>query len=185
MIGAVNLSQGFDSDYFWQIQKLESRNFWFCSRNRLILWALKKFFPQMKSFLEVGCGTGFVLSAIEKSFPETQISGSDLFSEGLSFAKKRLKNASLFQMDARQMPYREEYDVIGAFDVLEHVLEDECVLNQFHQGLKKGGGLILTVPQHAWLWSSQDEVACHKRRYTCEELTIKLKKSGFRMVWVS
>src|SRR6266545_4042215 len=91
-----------------------------------------------ENFLEIGCGTGFVLSGIRKAFPELILSGSEIFSEGLNLAAERLPGVELFQMDARRIPFQEEFDVIGAFDVLEHVKEDEEVLSQMYQATRKG-----------------------------------------------
>lgn len=48
--------------------------------------------------------------------------------------------------------------------------------------LKPGGGILLTVPQHPFLWSRSDEIACHKRRYRRTELAEKCKEAGFRVV---
>nr|VFK32012.1 MAG: Methyltransferase domain-containing protein [Candidatus Kentron sp. MB]VFK35037.1 MAG: Methyltransferase domain-containing protein [Candidatus Kentron sp. MB]VFK77126.1 MAG: Methyltransferase domain-containing protein [Candidatus Kentron sp. MB] len=104
-----------------ELAALEAGNFWFRARNRLIVWALMRCFPRMQRFLEIGCGTGFVLSGVAKVFPETKLTGTDVFSAGLAYAAHRIPNAELHQMDARYIPYREEFDVIGAFDVLEHI----------------------------------------------------------------
>jgi len=119
---------GFASHYFEDLAQQEEGHFWFESRNRIILWMLRTYFPQMTNFLEIGCGTGFVLSSVQRSFPGLAISGSEIFPQGLQFASERLLSASLFQMDARHVPFQEEWDVIGAFDVLEHIDEDEAVL---------------------------------------------------------
>ena len=83
-------------------------------------------------------------------------------------------------MDARRLPYREEFDLIGAFDVLEHVTEDTEVLAQMRAAVRPGGGILLTVPQHPGLWSRLDDEACHKRRYTRRELEGKVFAAGFR-----
>ena len=64
--------------------------------------------------------------------------------------------------------------MIGAFDVLEHIADDELVLSQMHQAVRKGGGIILTVPQHSFLWSEIDEYSRHVRRYSVSELKLKL-----------
>ena len=71
---------------------------------------------------------------------------------------------------------------IGAFDVLEHIEEDELVLKQIQQALRPEGVLILTVPQHRWLWSPVDEMACHVRRYSATELKEKLASAGFEII---
>jgi SAM-dependent methyltransferase len=82
-------------------------------------------------------------------------------------------------MDARRIPYDSEFDLVGAFDVIEHIDEDEQVLAQAHRALKPGGGLLLTVPQHRFLWSASDDYAYHKRRYSRGELLAKLRHAGF------
>src|SRR2546421_5797677 len=149
-------SEGFEADYLPTLAKLEAGNFWFRSRNHLLIWALQRYFPDAKSFLEIGCGTGFVLSGIRKALPELALCGSEIFSAGLSFAAERLPGVELFQMDARRIPFREEFDVVGAFDVLEHIKEDEEVLSQMYQATSTHGGILITVPQHPFLWSNVD-----------------------------
>ncbi len=171
-------NDGFNPSSFEKLASLEARNFWFRSRNRLIFWALRKHFSKATRFLEIGCGTGYVSSGIEKEFPEMSLCGSEIYSTGLTFAAQRLRNASLFQMDARCIPFEREFDVICAFDVLEHIEEDEKVLAEMFKAVKPGGGIIITVPQHKFLWSRTDERACHVRRYSSTELEGKVKKAG-------
>lgn len=173
---------GFKANYFSELARLEDANFWFRSRNQLILWALKEYCSNFSSFLEIGCGTGYVLSGISKQFPHAIIHGSEIFTEGLGFAASRLPLVNLMQMDARNVPFVDEFDVIGAFDVLEHIEEDELVLEQMHAALKHQGFMLLTVPQHTWLWSSSDEYACHVRRYTSLDLHKKIESAGFKIL---
>jgi len=167
---------------FQQLQALEAGHFWFKSRNRILQWAFRHYFPNATSFLEVGCGTGFVLSGLRQKFPALRLAGSEIYTNGLRFAEKRLPGVALFQMDARKVPFDLEFDVIGAFDVLEHIEEDELVLAGLFRACHPGGGLMLTVPQHPFLWSSVDEYACHKRRYTRAELVRKVQRAGFKVV---
>lgn len=172
---------GFRPEAFAQLAALEAQNFWFRARNRLIMWALKKHFPNMQRFLEIGCGTGYVLKGVERAYPAATLVGSEIFSVGLPYAASRVSSAELIQMDARHIPYVEEFDVIGAFDVLEHIDEDEEVLAAMLRALRPGGGLAITVPQHPWLWSSADEYACHVRRYKVDELRAKVLRAGFKI----
>jgi SAM-dependent methyltransferase len=173
---------GFKAEYFEHLATVEKDNFWFRSRNSLIVWALKRYFPSFRSFLEVGCGTGFVLQGIAKAFPEAEIIGSEIFVQGLKFAAGRVPTGQFLQMDGRRIPYQNEFDLIGAFDVLEHILEDDVVLAGMYRALKPGGGLVVTVPQHPWLWSATDQYACHVRRYSAADLHFKLKNAGFEIV---
>jgi SAM-dependent methyltransferase len=89
------------------------------------------------------------------------------------------------QMDARRIPFREAFDVVGAFDVIEHIEEDDEVLRGMHAACRPGGGVMITVPQHAWLWSARDEIARHRRRYSRRELLAKLAAAGFRRPWAT
>ena len=178
-------NNGFKGSYFEQLSCLEADNFWFQSRNHLIIWTIRHYFPKGNNFFEIGCGTGFVLSAIEGNFPSFTLYGSEIHSDGLPFAKERLKKAHLFQMDARQIPFKNEFDIIGAFDVLEHIADDGLVLSQIYKALSQGGGIILTVPQHPFLWSIWDEVSCHKRRYSRAELLEKLQIAGFKVLRIT
>ena len=182
---ALNLCKGeggFRPEYFAPLAKLEEANFWFRARNDLIVWALGRYFPKALSFLEIGCGTGFVLSGLAKAYPHLALFGIQVYSAGLGFAAGRVPRAQLMQMDARTIPFEEHFDVVGAFDVLEHIEEDEEVLVQIRRALKPGGGLLLTVPQHRWLWSPFDAFGCHLRRYSRDDLHEKVSWAGFEIV---
>jgi SAM-dependent methyltransferase len=122
-----------------------------------------------------------VLSGIAKSFPDVRLVGTEVFLEGLRFAHVRVPGAELMQMDARALPYVDEFDVIAAFDVIEHIDDDELVLRQLYRAIRHGGCCILSVPQHMWLWSPVDEEARHKRRYSALELKEKVTRAGFRI----
>ena len=173
---------GYDPRHFSELAKLESDNFWFRARNRLVVWALGRYFPGARRLLEVGCGTGFVLSGIAGAFPALEITGSEVAAEGLGFAARRVPVARLIQMDARRIPFRGEFDVVGAFDVIEHIEDDRAVLRALNNALVPGGGLLLTVPQHPFLWSEYDVRARHVRRYRAAELRAKLVEAGFEVV---
>lgn len=175
-------SEGFDPAMFAELAALEESNFWFRARNRLILWALRRYASSFTGFLEVGCGTGYVLQGVATAFPGAGICGTEAQTEGLQFAASRVPRATFLQMDARRMPFDREFDVIGAFDVIEHIGEDETVLAQMHRALRPGGHLLLTVPQHPFLWSEYDVRAHHVRRYTGGELRQKLARAGFETV---
>ncbi len=175
----------FPQDAHEKLFQLEAHSFWFVSRNKLLLHMLNHYFSGAKSMLEIGCGTGFVLSFMAENRPEIKFFGAEAYLSGLKYAKRRLPAAEFAQMDACRMPFVDEFDVIGAFDVLEHIDNDGLALAQIYRSIKPDGGLILTVPQHNWLWSNIDVVSEHKRRYCKKVLKEKLEKAGFKLINVT
>lgn len=173
---------GFGRDAFAELFALEAGHFWFRARNELIGWAIARHFPGAKRILEVGCGTGFVLAHLERTLPEASFVGGEAFSEALAFAATRLRRTELLRVDVRRLPFAREFDLACAFDVLEHVPEDETALASMFDATKPGGGLLVTVPQHRWLWSPADESAHHVRRYTRGELVGKMTRAGFHLL---
>jgi SAM-dependent methyltransferase len=167
-------------DAFERLAAAEQRSFWFRARNELLQWSLDRYFPRALSMLEVGCGNGFVLSAIAEAHPWMRVVGTDLGETGLRHARERIPAAKIVRVDARALPFYGEFDVVGAFDVLEHVPEDDEALAAMHLAVRPGGGIIVTVPQHGWLWSEVDAYSGHQRRYGRRELTRKLAAAGFR-----
>jgi len=175
----------FPKSAFETLAKAEARHWWFRARNRLILWVMKSRIGSIHNFLEIGCGTGFVLEGIQREYPKATVSGTEFFDEGLTHARRRLPNANFEQLDARTMTDKERFDAIGAFDVIEHIEEDEQVLANLTHALQNDGHLLLTVPQHKWLWSAADERACHVRRYTRRELIEKVERAGLEIQYIT
>jgi 2-polyprenyl-3-methyl-5-hydroxy-6-metoxy-1,4-benzoquinol methylase len=179
------ITELFRPSSFDQLAEKEAGNWWFRSRNRILLWAFKQHIGNFQRFLEIGCGTGFVLEAIHNANPSAKMYGSEYFEEGLVHARKRVPSANFSKLDARKMNDDERFDCIGAFDVIEHINEDELVLSNLSRALKNGGTLLVTVPQHRWLWSAADEYACHVRRYTRAELVRKVTRSGLTVEYMT
>jgi SAM-dependent methyltransferase len=176
-------AEGYDPAYFPRLVEIEPRSFWFRARSELIVWALQRYFPEARNLLEIGSGTGFVLRALHDALPELRLTGAELYAEGLAFARERLPpDVELVELDARAMPYEGAFDVVSAFDVVEHVEDDVAVLEGLKRAVVSGGGLLLTVPQHPRLWSHADVFAHHVRRYTRRDLTTKVRAAGFEVV---
>jgi SAM-dependent methyltransferase len=176
-------SGGYDPDFFSRLAQVEDRHFWFRSRNHLIFEIARKVSSSLKPcdlVLEIGCGTGNVLRALEKAFPESKLVGLELWREGLQHARSRSR-ALLVEADINQSPLGKQFDVIGMFDVLEHVANDEDILQSVYSSLRLGGMLLLTVPAHQSLWSYFDEAACHCRRYSADGLRRNLEDAGFEV----
>ena len=177
------MRSGYDASLFEAIASVEPESFWFRARNRLIVSVVRRHFPGAQSLLEVGCGTGFVLAALRKAFPGLRLVGSELLEKGLEVARRRLPDdVELVLLDAAEMPFEAEFDVVGAFDVLEHVEDDEAALAGMRRAVRQGGGVVLLVPQHPRLWSEMDVVARHARRYTRRDLAAKVERAGFDLV---
>ena len=177
---------GFDPSFYACLEQAEPTHFWFIARNALLVGLTRRFFPAAGALLEIGCGNGAVLQALALSREWERLAGSDLHPEGLATARRRLPaDVELVQMDATRIPALQAFDLIGAFDVLEHLADDEAAIREMARVLRPGGGVILAVPQHPWLWSRADDVARHQRRYRRGELEAKLARCGFRVVFSS
>jgi SAM-dependent methyltransferase len=174
-------TDAFPVDAHHRLFHVEAKSFWFVSRNKLLLFMLNRHFPRAVKMLEIGCGTGFVLSCLSNGRPEMDFFGAEAYPLGLLYAKERMPKAEFAQMDVCRIPFVEEFDVVGVFDVLEHVHDDDQALREVFKALKPGGGIMLTVPQHQWLWSKIDERCGHKRRYTSKMLKRKVELAGFQV----
>ncbi|MDA1089361.1 MAG: class I SAM-dependent methyltransferase [Proteobacteria bacterium] len=173
----------FGSSTYERMSAFEASSFYCLSRLRLIRWAFTKFFPTASNFYDFGAGTGYVLDVLCATRPNLRLYGSDLSIDSLAWVDTRLGGkVDLFHTDADHIPFSEHFDVIGAFDVLEHIEDEQPVLRAFHKALKPGGGVLLTVPQHMSLWSRLDDETGHQRRYIGDELAVKVKAAGFTIV---
>lgn len=173
---------GFPAEAFERLAALEQGHYWFESRNQLIVWAMRHYFPDAQTFLDVGCGAGFVLQALHEAFPKLALSGTDFLPDGLAIARTRVTSATLLQVDARALDAHEAFDVVGCFDVLEHIEQDTLVLQRLYSAVRRGGGALIAVPQHPWLWSDVDDRSLHVRRYRRDELVRLLRCNGFEVV---
>jgi ubiquinone/menaquinone biosynthesis C-methylase UbiE len=182
------MSFSFDQAYFEKLFQIEDRHFWFKTRQAIISVLTEQIisgFQQGYLVMEIGCGTGNLLKTLENTCLKGNVFGLDLFWEGLAFAQERT-TAGLIQARAECMPFSsEQFNLVGIFDVLEHLENDESILSTIQEMLKPGGKLLLTVPAHSDLWSSFDMVSYHQRRYTTSELTKKLIRCGFSIDYLS
>jgi SAM-dependent methyltransferase len=161
------------------------RSFWTPARAALIIWALNHYAPQARRFLEIGCGTGGVLARLEPACPDLNLVGAEALVAGLRIAQTRLSRTQLMQLDATAIPFDGEFDAVGAFDVIEHIPEDDKVLASMADALRPGGILLLTVPQYPWLFGPADVSARHVRRYTAPGLAAQVTRLGLRLECVT
>ena len=176
--------QGYPAGRHATLEHLEARTFWFRSRNRLIADLASRHFSNARNVMEIGCGTGFVLGALRWALPTARLTGSEIDTHGLAIARGRAGDAvELIQADALRLPYTAEFDLVCAFDVLEHIVDDQGALSELHRALVPGGGALLAVPQHPFLWSGADAFSHHQRRYRRGELERKCRAVGFDVLY--
>lgn len=179
----VQMPREFDEETYRSMAAYEAKSFYIRSRFDLMYWCFRKFFPDARNFMDFGGGTGFWLENLSQRHPELDLYGSDLAVDSLHNMRRRLgARAEIFHTDAEKLPFENHFDVIGSFDVVEHIEDDVGVIEQFRPVLKQGGGLMLTVPQHMSLWSVLDDKTGHKRRYVGNELARKVARAGFDVI---
>jgi SAM-dependent methyltransferase len=184
---SATIPDTYDAGCFERLAAIEDRHFWFVNRARVIeqlVREITRHLPNSPALLEVGCGNGTLLCAIARACPRVRVMGMDLFSEGLARAQ-HVSGCPLVRGDIFLPPFAQRLDLIGMFDVLEHLENDIEALTSVRTMLSRGGSLLLTVPAHPALWSYFDEYSCHKRRYTITELTQKLAATGYEVTYAT
>lgn len=173
------MSATYSLSHYQTISKVESKHFWFRGRGQMLSALINRFIPenQRGSFLEIGCGTGIVLTQLQMlGFDAT---GLDVNEAAIAYAKKRCPGAKLIRQSIYSFKSPTRFRAIGAFDVLEHQTRDMEFLKRCYGLLEDNGMLFLTVPAGMWLWNRIDVLSGHKRRYEEKELSKKLTKAGF------
>ncbi len=178
---------GFDPRFFELLDAAEDKHFWFRARSRIageLARQITQNLPPGHRILELGCGHGGMLRILRNVCPNATLIGMDLFAEGLRYSRQRI-DCPLVQANVHHHPFGVHFDLIGLFDVLEHLDDDRGVLRSIHALLNDGAALLLTVPAHQHLWSYFDEASHHCRRYSRRELHDKLVECGFAVEYLT
>ncbi len=158
--------------------RVEDDSFWFTHRNACILAALKRE-GVGGPLVDVGGGNGVVSLALQRAGIETVL--VEPGPAGAENARRRgLTNVICAPLDEAGLAPA-SFPSAGLFDVAEHVADDAALLADVRQILRQDGVLCVTVPAHAWLWSDEDELAGHHRRYTLRSLSDTLSATGFQV----
>jgi|SRR5688500_11252438 len=165
---------------------VEARSFWCRSRIRILKRIIDRFAARGRTLdmLDIGCGIGGIVGALEE-MGRLRLTGSEIYLSGLRYARSRLPGISFIQLDATRIPFEAQFDIVGAFDVLEHIEADEQVMRSVRKALRPGGLFLITVPQYPWMWSHLDELVHHKRRYTRQELVSKLTAADYTIEYTT
>jgi SAM-dependent methyltransferase len=176
-------SQGGDADYLLDdLEAAEGWHFWFRARRQLVLWAIRRYLPELRSLIDVGCGTGSLVEELRRQRPDLTVAGCDLLFDAVRRARRRVRDVALFQADVLRLPLRRCFDAVLALDVIEHVDDDGGALSEMFRIVRPGGGLLITVPQHQWLWSEVDEFSHHRRRYSRSGVIHRVQNAGFEVL---
>jgi SAM-dependent methyltransferase len=164
------------SDKLTTPQSEEDSHWWFASRTRALLGLLdRELVENNLRVLDVGCGAGNMILHLSRY---GSVMGIDNNPVPLEIAHQRGYDARLAQ--AEDMPFEDEsFDLVTTLDVLEHCNDDLRILQECHRVCANGGLVAITVPAFDWLWSHNDVINDHKRRYSRSELRAKLTQAGF------
>jgi SAM-dependent methyltransferase len=161
---------------------VEQSHWWYIGRRRILAGFVeqicRKFTDRPPRILDVGCGTGANLLMLSKY---GQAEGVDVSEDALEFCRAR--GLDKVQVGAaEELPYEDgTFDLVTAFDVVEHLDDDLAGLKEMRRVLRPGGRALLFVPTFMFLWGLQDDVSHHRRRYRLPELRRVLEQAGFEV----
>lgn len=156
----------------------EDRHWWFASRTRAIRSVLDPVLPPRKNarrrILDVGCGAGNMMHHLAQY---GTVTGVDNFEKPLEICRQRGYDCRL--APAEQLPFQDNtFDLVALLDVIEHCGDDIAVLKESRRVCREGGRILITTPAFPSLWTSNDDLNGHKRRYMPDELKQKLATAG-------
>lgn len=173
-------------EYYHEYAAVEDTDWWFRARRRIIGEVLRSRLPPAGSreILDVGCGTGAMLELLQKF---GIVEGLDNSDEALRFSRKRLGPAVAVHRGSLpdELPEGRTYDLVTAFDVLEHIADPTAALGAIRRLLKPTATFVCTVPAYEFLWGPHDEINEHFRRYRAGTLLSQMQEAGFDVAWHS
>ena len=170
---------GFDRDAVARLQSMEP-HFWMRERRRLVGAIIAGFRPTGGNAVDLGCGTGGLLSLLEQTY--SKVVAVDAHAALLEQAALVSRQAELVQADVcRSTLPSGTFDLIVAMDVIEHV-DPDAFLSEARRLSGAHGMLLVSAPAAPALWSRMDEMAGHRCRYTRSQLAAELSRNGWQPV---
>ena len=162
--------------------RVEQSHWWHIGRRKILAGFVEEICRSVTDrrprILDVGCGTGANLLMLSK-YGEAE--GVDVSEDALAFCRERGLNQVRLGA-GEELPYEDgTFDLVTAFDVVEHMDDDLAGLREMHRVLRPGGRALLFVPTFMFLWGLQDDVSNHRRRYRMPELRRVLEQAGFEV----
>ncbi|WP_033340086.1 class I SAM-dependent methyltransferase [Catenuloplanes japonicus] len=159
---------------------VEDTHWWYRERRALLARELRRLRhrPPQRKAIEIGAaGGGNCLVMRDFGY---DVLATEHLPEGVEIARAR--GLTAIRADARELPVDDAgQDVLVAFDVLEHIAEDDRAAAEIHRVLRPGGTALIAVPADMRLWSVFDELSGHVRRYDRHGLTTLIEGAGLRI----
>ncbi|HWA36126.1 MAG TPA: class I SAM-dependent methyltransferase [Cyclobacteriaceae bacterium] len=172
-------------EYYLKYYGFEKNHWWFRARAEILrAYILRNWKSKPGSrILNVGAATGGSIEWLGKIAPVTSL---EFDAECVSFIKDTLK-AEVIQGSILSLPFASNsFDLVVAFDVIEHVDDDVKALDELARVCSNGGTVLVTVPACMKLWSDHDIINEHKRRYDTGMLKAKLNGMyGGKLTFIS
>jgi len=178
----------------------QGSHWWYRSRRELCLRQVRRAardvgFPgRPLALLDYGCASGFDLPFLAEL---GTAEGADLagVSDALAATPAGASDRSPSRPDRPRHPIhvvprdlpllRGRFHVVTCLDVLEHLDDDVAGLATVASLLAPGGQIVVTVPAYRWLWSGEDEISAHRRRYTRATLLDACRAAGLEVLYAS
>ncbi|MCS7038093.1 MAG: class I SAM-dependent methyltransferase [Anaerolineae bacterium] len=166
------------------VQIEEDRHWWFATRTRAVLALLDKYVGPGRNgrrVLDVGAGAGNMMHHLAHY---GEVIGLEYHPKPIPIARSR--GFDVRQGSATAIPFPDaSFDLVALLDTIEHIPDEAAVLRETWRVTKPGGWLIVTVPALMWLWSQNDVLNQHQRRYAVPELRRKLTAVGWDVPFCS
>ncbi len=159
-----------------KLAALEDRHWWYAERRHLLAAALRGIKPG-RAF-DVGAAGGGNTRVLRAH--GWQAAAVEYGADGAQVSVER--GLPTLRADATRLPLASaSADLVMAFDVLEHLVDDDACAGEVWRVLRPGGTFLVAVPADPRLWSAHDEAVDHVRRYTRQSLSALLTRNGFQI----